>query len=56
MLWLLVNVSFYNNQNVDGDLLNTLGLVAVHSIYVIFGILMIKDKRFEFKNIMEEVK
>ena len=56
MLWLLVSVSFYNNQNVDGDLLNTLGLVAVHSIYVIFGILMIKDKRFEFNNIMEEVK
>lgn len=53
MVWLLVNVSYFENQNVDGEILNTLGLVAVHSIYVIFGILMIKDKRYEFRNIME---
>ena len=53
MCWLLFSNDAFNNQNVDGNLLNTTMLVLVHIIYVIAGIFMIKDKRYEYENIME---
>lgn len=51
MCWLLFSIEAFNNQNVDGSLLNISLLVLVHTIYVLSGIFMINDKRYNYEGI-----
>ena len=43
--WALVSSEAYASQNVDGEILQVVLLVVVHSIYIIFGVLMLKKDR-----------
>ena len=52
--WVLVSSEALLSQGTDGPIIATVLLVAVHSVYVIFGIMMIKDKEFRYTPLMNE--
>jgi hypothetical protein len=43
--WALVSSEAYASQTVDGGILQMVLLVVVHSVYVIFGVMMLKKDR-----------
>lgn len=47
--WAIVSTSAAVAQTVDGTVLNMFMLVAVHSVYVIFGVIMLKCKKSKWK-------
>lgn len=52
--WALVSTSAAVAQTVDGTVLNIVMLVTVHSVYVIFGIVMLKNKKWQYLPLTEE--
>ncbi len=51
--WAIVSTSAQAAQSVDGTPANMLLLVAVHLVYVIFGVLMIKSKKWQYQPLIE---
>ena len=46
--WAIVSISAAEAQMVDGTFANMLLLVGVHLVYVVFGVLMLKDDKWEY--------
>lgn len=51
--WAIVSSSAAIAQTVDGTIGNMVMLVAVHSIYVIFGIIMLKSKKWKYQPLID---
>ncbi len=51
--WAIISTSAQVSQTVDGTIANMFLLVAVHSVYVIFGILMLKSKKWQYQPLTE---
>ncbi len=51
--WAMVSTSAAVAQTVDGTVANILILVAVHSVYLIFGIIMLKSKKWQYRPLIE---
>ncbi len=51
--WAIVSTSAAVAQTVDGTITNMLLLVAVHSVYVVFGVIMLKSKKWEYRPLIE---
>ena len=47
--WAIVSTSAAAAQTVDGTIVNTLMLVAVHLVYIVFGVLMLKSKKWQYQ-------
>lgn len=47
--WAIVSSSAFAAQSVDGTVAGMAMLVAVHSVYVIFGVLMLKRKKWQYQ-------
>ena len=46
--WAVVSTSAAAAQAIDGTIANMFLLVGVHLVYIIFGVLMLKDKKREY--------
>ncbi|MDE6660268.1 MAG: CPBP family intramembrane metalloprotease [Anaeroplasmataceae bacterium] len=51
--WAIVSSSAAIAQNVDGAIVSIVMLVAVHSIYVISGVIMLKSKKWKYESLFE---
>ncbi len=51
--WAIVSTSAAVAQTVDGTIANMFLLVAVHLVYVIFGVLMLKIKKWQYQPLVE---
>lgn len=51
--WAMVSTSAAVAQTVDGTITNMCLLVAVHSVYILFGILMLKNKKLQYRPLIE---
>ena len=49
--WAIVSTSAADAQTRDGTITNMVVLVSVHLVYVVFGILMLKDKKWEYTSL-----
>ncbi|MDE7394666.1 MAG: CPBP family intramembrane metalloprotease [Clostridiales bacterium] len=47
--WALVSTSAAIAQTIDGTIAGMLLLVAVHTVYVLFGVLMLKSKKWQYQ-------
>lgn len=51
--WAMVSTSAAVAQTVDGTIANMCLLVAVHLVYILFGILMLKSKKWQYRPLIE---
>ena len=51
--WAIVSSSAATAQTVDGTIGNMVMLIAVHSIYVISGVIMLKSKKWKYESLFE---
>ncbi len=51
--WAIVSTAALTSQSVDGTIANMFMLVAVHSVYIIFGVIMLKSKKWEYRPLIE---
>lgn len=52
--WAMVSTSAAAAQTTDGTITNMILLVAVHSVYIIFGIIMLKSKKWNYQPLKEK--
>ncbi len=52
--WSICSTEAALQEGVDGPVAGTILLVVVHSVYVIFGILMLRDKTWTYQSILKE--
>ena len=46
--WAIVSTSAAAAQAIDGTIANMFMLVGVHLVYILFGVLMLKDRKWEY--------
>ncbi len=51
--WALISTSAAAAQTVDGTIANMFLLVAVHLIYIVFGVIMLKSKNWQYRPLIE---
>ena len=51
--WAIVSTSAAAAQTVDGSIANMFLLVAVHLVYIVFGVLMLKSKKWQYQPLIE---
>lgn len=52
--WAIVSTSAAAAQSVDGTIANMFLLVAMHSVYLLFGVLMLKSKNWQYQPLHEK--
>lgn len=50
--WAIVSTTAATAQTVDGTVANMFMLVAVHSVYILFGVLMLKSKKWQYQPLL----
>lgn len=52
--WAIVSTSAFSAQTVDGTVGNMFLLVAVHAVYIIFGVFILKSKKWQYQPLIGE--
>jgi len=55
LFWGVLSTGALTSSNEDGEPLMMLGMVVIQSVYVLFGVLMIRDKNFSYQS-LERIK